>query len=100
MKLVFEMRFFPHLEQMCYMLLHSFTDTCVVLCRVELQKMKIVRPPAEVARYTMVFHKRDSGNEINKDRSVNVETVKMYYACFSILHGMHPDLCCSFNLFN
>ncbi|KAM9788792.1 beta-1,4-galactosyltransferase 4 [Neosynchiropus ocellatus] len=36
--------------------------------RVELQKMRIVRPPAEVARYTMVFHKRDSGNEINKDR--------------------------------
>lgn len=36
--------------------------------RVELQKMKIVRPPAQVARYTMVFHKRDSGNEINKDR--------------------------------
>ncbi|KAM4620847.1 beta-1,4-galactosyltransferase 4 [Polymixia lowei] len=36
--------------------------------RVQLQKMKIVRPPPEVARYTMVFHKRDSGNEINKDR--------------------------------
>ncbi|XP_019729140.1 beta-1,4-galactosyltransferase 4 [Hippocampus comes] len=36
--------------------------------RVELQKMQIVRPPADIARYTMVFHKRDSGNEINKDR--------------------------------
>lgn len=36
--------------------------------RVELQKMKIVRPPADIGRYTMVFHKRDSGNEINKDR--------------------------------
>ncbi|CAN9501430.1 unnamed protein product [Ophioblennius macclurei] len=36
--------------------------------RVELQKMKIMRPPADIARYTMVFHKRDSGNEINKDR--------------------------------
>lgn len=32
--------------------------------------MQIVRPPADIARYTMVFHKRDSGNEINKDRSV------------------------------
>lgn len=42
----------------------------VVLSRVELQKMKIVRPPADVARYTMVFHKRDSGNAINKDRYV------------------------------
>ncbi|XP_028322686.1 beta-1,4-galactosyltransferase 4 [Gouania willdenowi] len=36
--------------------------------RVELQKMKIMRPPADIARYTMVFHKRDNGNEINKDR--------------------------------
>lgn len=36
--------------------------------RVELQKMKILRPPADIARYTMVFHKRDSGNQINKDR--------------------------------
>ncbi|XP_072302338.1 beta-1,4-galactosyltransferase 4 [Eucyclogobius newberryi] len=36
--------------------------------RVEMQNMKIVRPPAAIARYTMVFHKRDSGNEINKDR--------------------------------
>ncbi|KAK3508981.1 hypothetical protein QTP70_015404 [Hemibagrus guttatus] len=36
--------------------------------RVQLQGMKVVRPPADVARYTMVFHKRDSGNEVNKDR--------------------------------
>ncbi|XP_072231381.1 beta-1,4-galactosyltransferase 4 [Leuresthes tenuis] len=36
--------------------------------RVELQKMKILRPPADVARYTMVFHNRDSGNQINKYR--------------------------------
>ncbi|XP_076607210.1 beta-1,4-galactosyltransferase 4 [Chaetodon auriga] len=36
--------------------------------RVQLQKMTIVRPPADIARYTMVFHKRDSGNEANKDR--------------------------------
>ncbi|KAL0993973.1 hypothetical protein UPYG_G00116290 [Umbra pygmaea] len=36
--------------------------------RVELQQMKIIRPPALIARYTMVFHQRDSGNEINNDR--------------------------------
>ncbi|KAI4902494.1 hypothetical protein NFI96_014847, partial [Prochilodus magdalenae] len=36
--------------------------------RVQLQGMKIVRPLPNVARYTMVFHKRDSGNEVNKDR--------------------------------
>ncbi|KPP75784.1 beta-1,4-galactosyltransferase 4-like [Scleropages formosus] len=36
--------------------------------RVELQRMKILRPPPRVARYTMIFHKRDNGNEVNKDR--------------------------------
>lgn len=72
---------------MWYIFLHSFTDTwrSALSCRVELQKMKIMRPPADVARYTMVFHKRDSGNEINKDRSVNVEMEIMCYACFRIL---------------
>lgn len=49
---------------------YSFSMRVFVSCRVELQKMKIVRPPADVARYTMVFHKRDSGNEVNRDRSV------------------------------
>lgn len=56
------------------------THLCVVSRRVELNKMKIMRPPAEVARYTMVFHKRDSGNEINKDRSVNaVSSLQDHY---------------------
>ncbi|XP_061591608.1 beta-1,4-galactosyltransferase 4-like [Cololabis saira] len=36
--------------------------------RVRLHNMKIVRPPADVARYTMMFHKRDPGNEINPMR--------------------------------
>ncbi|XP_067293789.1 beta-1,4-galactosyltransferase 4 [Pseudorasbora parva] len=36
--------------------------------RVQLQKMTIMRPSPGVARYTMVFHKRDSGNQINKNR--------------------------------
>ncbi|XP_068187235.1 beta-1,4-galactosyltransferase 4 [Antennarius striatus] len=36
--------------------------------RVTLQKMQILRPPADIARYTMVFHERDSGNEINENR--------------------------------
>lgn len=51
----------------------SLSNVSGVPRRVELQKMTIVRPPADIARYTMVFHKRDSGNEINKDRSVEVE---------------------------
>ncbi|KAM9565623.1 beta-1,4-galactosyltransferase 4 isoform 1-T2 [Guaruba guarouba] len=36
--------------------------------RVHLQKMGVMRPPAEVARYTMIFHKRDHGNEENQER--------------------------------
>ncbi|XP_037381400.1 beta-1,4-galactosyltransferase 4 [Talpa occidentalis] len=36
--------------------------------RVELQRMKITRPLPEVGKYTMIFHTRDRGNEVNKDR--------------------------------
>ncbi|NWX41262.1 B4GT4 galactosyltransferase, partial [Steatornis caripensis] len=36
--------------------------------RVEMQKMRVVRPSADVARYTMIFHKRDHGNEENGER--------------------------------
>lgn len=57
--------------------------------RVELQKMKIVRPPADVARYTMVFHKRDSGNAINKDRSVAAETAGVCSALNESLRTLH-----------
>ncbi|MEQ2203559.1 Beta-1,4-galactosyltransferase 4 [Xenoophorus captivus] len=47
--------------------------------RVELQKMKILRPPADVARYTMVFHKRDSGNQVNRNRmNLLGQTTKMW----------------------
>ncbi|XP_028937133.1 beta-1,4-galactosyltransferase 4 [Ornithorhynchus anatinus] len=36
--------------------------------RVELQKMQITRPSPDVARYTMIFHTRDKGNEENAGR--------------------------------
>ncbi|XP_078512835.1 beta-1,4-galactosyltransferase 4 [Lissotriton helveticus] len=36
--------------------------------RVTLQKMKVVRPSPDIAKYTMVFHTRDSGNEVNGER--------------------------------
>ncbi|XP_061484376.1 beta-1,4-galactosyltransferase 4 [Rhineura floridana] len=36
--------------------------------RVEMQKMKVVRPPPHVAKYTMIFHTRDHGNEENEQR--------------------------------
>ncbi|XP_032889176.1 beta-1,4-galactosyltransferase 4 [Amblyraja radiata] len=36
--------------------------------RAQLQKMKLVRPAPEVARYTMTFHTRDKGNEVNRNR--------------------------------
>lgn len=47
-----------------------FTTLLTASCRVEMQKMKVVRPPAEVARYTMIFHNRDHGNEENRERWV------------------------------
>lgn len=46
------------------------TTLLTASCRVEMQKMKVVRPPAAVARYTMIFHNRDHGNEENRDRWV------------------------------
>uniref|UniRef100_A0A8C3X7I7 Beta-1,4-galactosyltransferase n=1 Tax=Catagonus wagneri TaxID=51154 RepID=A0A8C3X7I7_9CETA len=36
--------------------------------RVELHRMKIIRPLPEVGKYTMIFHKRDQGNEVNIER--------------------------------
>lgn len=36
--------------------------------RVELHRMKISRPLPEVGKYTMVFHTRDKGNEVNAER--------------------------------
>ncbi|XP_076204912.1 beta-1,4-galactosyltransferase 4 isoform X2 [Aptenodytes patagonicus] len=36
--------------------------------RVEMQKMRVVRPSPDVARYTMIFHRRDHGNEENGER--------------------------------
>jgi len=36
--------------------------------RVELHRMKIIRPMPEVGKYTMIFHTRDRGNEVNIER--------------------------------
>nr|XP_020639494.1 beta-1,4-galactosyltransferase 4 [Pogona vitticeps]XP_020639495.1 beta-1,4-galactosyltransferase 4 [Pogona vitticeps]XP_020639497.1 beta-1,4-galactosyltransferase 4 [Pogona vitticeps] len=36
--------------------------------RVEIQKMKIIRPSPSIAKYTMIFHTRDEGNEANGQR--------------------------------
>ncbi|XP_036015930.1 beta-1,4-galactosyltransferase 4 isoform X2 [Mus musculus] len=36
--------------------------------RVELHKMKISRPKPDVGKYTMIFHTRDKGNEVNMGR--------------------------------
>lgn len=33
-----------------------------------MQKMRVVRPSPDVARYTMIFHRRDHGNEVNEER--------------------------------
>ncbi|KAM9319604.1 beta-1,4-galactosyltransferase 4 [Gastrophryne carolinensis] len=36
--------------------------------RVGFRKMEVVRPPLEIARYTMIFHKADPGNKVNSRR--------------------------------
>lgn len=64
--------------------------------RVNLGKMSVVRPPAEIARYTMVFHTRDSGNEVNNRRmKLLKEVAKVWktdglnsctYKLLSVLH--------------
>lgn len=36
--------------------------------RVELHRMKIIRPKPDVGKYTMIFHTRDPGNEVNIGR--------------------------------
>ncbi|XP_036099134.1 beta-1,4-galactosyltransferase 4 [Molossus molossus] len=36
--------------------------------RVELHRMKIIRPMPNVGKYTMIFHTRDQGNEVNAKR--------------------------------
>lgn len=57
--------------------------------------MKIVRPPTDIARYTMVFHKRDSGNEINKDRSVYVVIGdNVLFLCLYVSVALHVFVIC------
>ncbi|XP_050816738.1 beta-1,4-galactosyltransferase 4 isoform X2 [Gopherus flavomarginatus] len=36
--------------------------------RVEMQKMRVMRPSPDVGKYTMIFHTRDRGNEANGER--------------------------------
>uniref|UniRef100_UPI00398E9970 beta-1,4-galactosyltransferase 4 isoform X2 n=1 Tax=Pristiophorus japonicus TaxID=55135 RepID=UPI00398E9970 len=48
--------------------------------RVQLHKMKIVRPPLEVARYTMTFHTRDHGNEVNRERMTLLKKVPQVWS--------------------
>ncbi|XP_043556580.1 beta-1,4-galactosyltransferase 4 isoform X3 [Chiloscyllium plagiosum] len=48
--------------------------------RVQLQKMKIVRPSLEVARYTMTFHTRDHGNEVNPERMALLKKVPQVWS--------------------
>lgn len=44
--------------------------------RVKLQNMSVVRPSLHIARYTMVFHDRDTGNEVNPRRMQNLAKTK------------------------
>ncbi|XP_063297939.1 beta-1,4-galactosyltransferase 4-like [Pelobates fuscus] len=47
--------------------------------KVLLQKMTIVQPPLEIAKYTMIFHSRDKGNEVNNKRMQQLKSVSKVY---------------------
>ncbi|XP_042313386.1 beta-1,4-galactosyltransferase 4 [Sceloporus undulatus] len=59
--------------------------------RVEMQKMKIIRPSSSVARYTMIFHTRDRGNEANGQRMTLLRQVSRVWKT----DGLNS---CSYNL--
>uniref|UniRef100_A0A8D0GQK2 Beta-1,4-galactosyltransferase n=1 Tax=Sphenodon punctatus TaxID=8508 RepID=A0A8D0GQK2_SPHPU len=46
----------------------SSVQCYLTLFRVEMQKMRVIRPSPEIAKYTMIFHTRDRGNEANGER--------------------------------
>ncbi|XP_063302603.1 beta-1,4-galactosyltransferase 4-like isoform X1 [Pelobates fuscus] len=43
--------------------------------RVILHKMKVVKPAQDIAKYTMIMHKRDKGNEVNSKRMQQLNRV-------------------------
>ncbi|XP_060626788.2 beta-1,4-galactosyltransferase 4 [Anolis sagrei] len=59
--------------------------------RVEMQKMKVIRPSPRVAKYTMIFHTRDRGNEANGQRMNLLRQVSRVWK----MDGLNS---CSYNL--
>ncbi|XP_068926072.1 beta-1,4-galactosyltransferase 4 [Petaurus breviceps papuanus] len=59
--------------------------------RVEIQGMKITRPPSSIAKYTMIFHTRDKGNEENTERMKLLKQVSRVWQT----DGLNS---CSYNL--
>ncbi|XP_063302611.1 beta-1,4-galactosyltransferase 4-like isoform X2 [Pelobates fuscus] len=43
--------------------------------KVILHKMKVVKPAQDIAKYTMIMHKRDKGNEVNSKRMQQLNRV-------------------------
>ncbi|XP_001369867.1 beta-1,4-galactosyltransferase 4 isoform X1 [Monodelphis domestica] len=59
--------------------------------RVEIQGMTISRPPPSIAKYTMIFHTRDKGNEVNSARMKLLQQVSRVWQT----DGLNS---CSYNL--
>ncbi|XP_043846814.1 beta-1,4-galactosyltransferase 4 [Dromiciops gliroides] len=59
--------------------------------RLEIQGMKISRPPPSIAKYTMIFHTRDKGNEVNSERMKLLKHVSQVWQT----DGLNS---CSYNL--
>ncbi|XP_074157405.1 beta-1,4-galactosyltransferase 4 [Sminthopsis crassicaudata] len=59
--------------------------------RVEIHGMKISRPPPSIAKYTMIFHTRDKGNEENSERMKLLKQVSRVWQT----DGLNS---CSYNL--
>ncbi|CAH2218964.1 beta-1,4-galactosyltransferase 4 [Pelobates cultripes] len=47
--------------------------------KVILHKMKVVKPAPDIAKYTMIMHKRDKGNEVNSKRMQQLNRVPKVY---------------------
>nr|XP_044600119.1 beta-1,4-galactosyltransferase 4-like [Equus asinus] len=65
--------------------------------RVELHRMKIIRPMPEVGKYTMIFHTRDQGNEVNTERMKLLHQVLRVWRTDGLTSCVYKLLCVDYN---
>uniref|UniRef100_A0A9L0TB54 Galactosyltransferase C-terminal domain-containing protein n=1 Tax=Equus caballus TaxID=9796 RepID=A0A9L0TB54_HORSE len=65
--------------------------------RVELHRMKIIRPMPEVSKYTMIFHTRDQGNEVNTERMKLLHQVLRVWRTDGLTSCVYKLLCVDYN---